>query len=222
MEMLSRRLFSLTGLALALAGCERHHTVLEPPAFPVDRSPADAAQRAFHDLQSIADARNYPDLGFKSLSDVQIAKLETADPVDVFLIGVDRLRAFTPASASVEALLAPSQTTFYPVSVMGEVRSSVSVVKEDGGYRPSQLGVARLMQAYAKNRKPGADVEEFLVRTPGVNLDMLGRRRGNDLYFVLLFPRPELGAAVGVETPALQIVQHMVPLAQHIVDDLPG
>jgi hypothetical protein len=218
--MLSRRAFGVLGLALAALGGCLPRTETEPPN-PVDKTADDAASRALRDLTSFITPSNYSQYGFRSVSELQVAKLDP--PIDVYIIGVDQLQAFSPARAAVDSLLVRSQSTLYPVSVMGDVRSSVTVVQDNGGYRPSELGVAQLMQAFHANRRPGPGVQEFLVSTPGLNLEMLGRRRGGALYLVLLFPNPDLGQGlpVGAEIPALTMVEQMVKLAQQ-TDNQPG
>src|SRR5579884_2564820 len=138
---------SLGILALGVflvTGCSRHPSQPPPPA----QQPQQAAENAIGVLQKLVNEQNYKSLGFDSLDEVQRAQL--AAPMQVFNIGLDKLKGYQ-AGQDPNTLLASSAETIYPVTVDGKVKTGVTIVHKEQGYEPSSFGNADIIKRLTGN-----------------------------------------------------------------------
>jgi len=179
-----------------------------PPPPPSGSSDA-AARDALKDLQDLATAKNYADLGFDSLEQVRQAQL--GQPMEMYDIGLDAIRSYKPGM-KIDGLWTKSSETIYPVTVHGAVKSSVTVVQDGQGYEPSGMGGAPIVKELSRYRQAASD---SVVSVPGLNLTFLGRRSGGDVLLTLIFPAQDLPTLPpGRPTPAGDVLQLLVPLAK--------
>jgi hypothetical protein len=189
-----------------------------PPPYPLVPSPKAAAEKALADLKFMTTAQTFAELGFASLAEVATSQL--GEPFTIFEIARDAIRHYVHGTPA-DGLLKLSRQTLYPVTASGLVRSSVSIVKEPGGYRPSLLGGAAVIKALSFYRRHPSGVSDTVVRIPSLNLLFLSRRKNGDLMFVPVFNEPELGLIANEETSAEVVATNMIPLA-NAASDLPG
>jgi hypothetical protein len=210
--MWSRRHLGVLLLAGGLtAACDRLWPGRGPPPYRLLPTAEAAAAKALADLQFVTNKQNFGELGFASLAEVATSQL--GEPLTIFEIARDRIRAYVHGTP-VEGLLIRSRETLYPVVVQGVVKSSVSIVQEPGGFRPSMLGGPVVMKALALYRRHDGGVSDVVVRIPSLNLLFLGRRKNGDLRLVPVFDIPEIHLLANQDMPAEQVLDQLVPLAR--------
>jgi hypothetical protein len=206
--MRSRYWIPMTAAALLLAaGCAQHRGENAPPQ---TGDAQQAASNALATLQKLVTQQNYKALGFASPDEVKSATL--APPLTLYNIGLDRLKSYK-AGQDANALLTASSETIYPVTVGGQVRSSVTVVKKETGYTTASFGNADIVKALSRYRganTPGA----FAVRIPAFSMYFLGNRVENRLMLTPISEDSRLSFRIGVAVPAEDVLKAIIPLAQ--------
>lgn len=205
-----RSLHCLTVIAAALlvaGGCERHRGENAPPAAGDTQQ---AASNGLATLQKLVTAQNYKGLGFTSPGEVKSAAL--APPLALYNIGLDRLKSYQ-AGQDPNTLLTPSSETIYPVTVGGQVRSSLTVVKKETGYTAAGFGNADIVQGLARYRTANTP-DAFAVRIPAFSLYFLGNRAENRLMFTPVTEDNRFPFRIGVTLPAEDVLKAIAPAAQ--------
>jgi hypothetical protein len=195
------------GATLAAAGCAQKPSAGAPqPASDTGQ----AASNALATLRKLVTEQNFKSMGFNSLDEVKSAQL--SDPLPMSNFGLDRLKNYQ-AGQDANTLLSPSTETIYPVTLGGEVRSSVTLVKKDSGYAVASFGNAEVVKSLTRYRNantPGA----FVVRIPTLGIYMLGSRVGNRLMLTPIVEDTRLPFRPGVAVPADDVLKALAPLAQ--------
>lgn len=180
----------------------------KPP--PLTAQASEAASGALGVLRQLVTAQNYRAMGFDSLEEVSRAKL--GQPLNVNNIGLDRLREYQPGG-NPEELLSPAADIVYPVVVDGAVKSSLTIVKKDGGYASSAFGnadVAKRLWRY----QPAATPDTFIVRVPALSIYFVGQRTSAGLLLTPIVSDPRLRIPEGKPLPADLVLAQLVPLAK--------
>jgi hypothetical protein len=141
--------------------------------------PEDAANLALNLLQDVVDEHNYKQLGFDSPAQAQQA-VSGKQPLDVYIVRLDKLREWNGQEGGAEALVLQSKTSevVYPVLVDTQVKSTVSIFRDKTGYRPAMFGNAQLAGTLARYRQSDAD---FIVRAPAFATYFIGRKTGDQV-----------------------------------------
>ena len=201
-----RSLLVTCGLLLFMVGCQKSN---EPPK-PPSPQPQEAATTAIGVFQKMVNAENFRSLGFDSADQVKQAQLGA--PLAVFDVGLDQLKTYK-AGVDPNTLLVQSSKTLYPVTVDGQVKSSVTISHKESGYQASSFGNAEIIKSLSRYRQTQAASGDFVVRVPAFNMYYLGRRVENRLVLIPIVDDPRLklkpGEAVSVET----VLDQLVPLA---------
>lgn len=198
-----RSLILIAGLLLLTVACQNKP---EPPQ-PPSQQPEEAATTAIGVLQKLVTQDNYRSMGFDSLDQVKQAQL--GSPMPVFDIGLEQLKGYkTGTDAS--SLLTQNPKTIYPVTVNGEVKSSVTISHKAEGYQASSFGNADIVKRLSEYRQPQGD---FVVRVPAFNMYYVGRKVENRLLLVPIIDDPRLKAKPGEAIPAENLLEQLVPLA---------
>ena len=190
-------------LVLVMAGCQQDRGKPKPPS----PQPQQAAGDALGVLQKLVNDQNYKAMGFDSADEVKQAQL--AQPLTVYNIGLEQLKGYK-TGANPDSLLTKNSETIYPVTVNGQVKSSVSVVQKSGGYEPSSFGNAAIVKSLAGYRQSEND---FVVRVPAFNMYFLGRRVENRLLLIPIVEDPRLKVRAGEPVPAETVLEQLVPIA---------
>ena len=190
-------------LVLVMAGCQQDRGKPKPPS----PQPQQAAGDALGVLQKLVNDQNYKAMGFDSADEVKQAQL--AQPLTVYNIGLEQLKGYK-TGANPDSLLTKNSETIYPVTVNGQVKSSVSVVQKSGGYEPSSFGNAAIVKSLAGYRQSESD---FVVRVPAFNMYFLGRRVENRLLLIPIVEDPRLKVRAGEPVPAETVLEQLVPIA---------
>ena len=188
---------------LLLTACERAQNP-KPPA----PQPQQAAQDAIGVLQKLVNAENYKSLGFDSVDEVKQAQL--GQPMEIFNIPLDKLKSYQSGSDP-NSLLSQSSETMYPVTVGGQAKSSVTIMKKENGYTASSFGNAPIARGLSRNQSTGQG--DFVVRVPALNFYFVGRRVENFLVLVPIVDDPRLGVKAGEAVPAERLLPQMVIVA---------
>jgi hypothetical protein len=205
--MRSQHWIAVIAATLLAAGCaQQRGTNAPPPAGDAQQ----AASNALATLQKLVTEQNYKALGFTSPDEVKSATL--AKPLAQYNIGLDRLKGYQ-AGQDANALLTTSSETIYPVTVGGQVRSSVTVVKKETGYTTASFGNATIVKGLSLYR--GANTPDgFAVRIPVFGMYFLGSRVENRLMLTPISEDSRLPFRTGVAVPAEDVLKAIIPLAQ--------
>jgi hypothetical protein len=154
----------LTCSLLVLAGCSDKRAA-------ASRDPQEAATQGRDVFESLVDEQTYEGFGFDSLKEVKDAEL--GRPMAVFYVPPDRLRDFY-AGQDAAGLLVRSPEAIYPLSVNGQVRSSITVVQTgEEAYRAAGFGDGLLVKRLSSYRSNDAS-DEFVVHVLGLHMYFLG------------------------------------------------
>ena len=205
--MRSQHWIALIAAALLAVGCAQQRGTNAPP--PTGDA-QQAASNALATLQKLVTEQNYKALGFTSPDEVKSATL--AQPLAQYNIGLDRLKSYQ-AGQDANALLTSSSETIYPVTVGGQVRSSVTVVKKETGYTTASFGNATIVKGLTLYRGANAP-DGFAVRIPAFGMYFLGSRAENRLMLTPISEDSRLPFRTGVAVPAEDVLKAIIPLAQ--------
>lgn len=179
----------IVALACTLGGCQTTHP--HPTS-----SQAHAAQNGLATLKEAVNARNYASLGFKSPEEVRQATL--GDPLQVYRVQLDALRAFT-AETDPETLLVDIRRSLYPVKVGDRVATSVFVIADRRGWRASELGNAAVAQLVSRYRHGAGD---FIVHVPALKSWFVADRVEGKLVLTPVMDDPRTKLRAGQTLPA--------------------
>ena len=174
------------------------------------RQESNLEQAASVGLATLKQLAAGPDAGLHGLREGDAANATLGQKYDVYMIGLDRLRDYQ-AGGSATNLLARTPDTLFPVLVNGEVRSSITVTQESGGFTASAVGAVPSIQAASRTER---SPDDFLVRVPALGFEFIGRRADGRVFLVLTTPDPRLRLRAGAETPAETVLEQLVPIAQ--------
>jgi hypothetical protein len=172
------------GLIVGAAGTSGFAQAPSQPGAPVGQDLAAAreqAQRSLSGLRSFVTPETFQRLGFESIEEVSRARIE--EPIPVFIVTLDRLRAYTRGQDPAN-LLVPTNQVRFPLSVDGEVRSSITLRLTSGTWEVERIGrpeltkrLSEVIQASAPGAPLGARAASFFqVSILGLNLDFVGQR----------------------------------------------
>ena len=178
----------------------------------------EAATHARDVIRQFKDEIHLKELGFGSTADASNSELGA--PFRVYRVGLNRLASYQP-NQDPETLLTDTQRTLIPVSVGGEVRSSVSVTKakNQDGWKISKRGSPNLIRLLQRFRKANTN---FVVWIPALGMRFLGDRKDGQLRLTSLEDVPRFGFKAGQELPAVNIFAKLIAEAKATLqDDLP-
>jgi hypothetical protein len=167
----------------------------------------DAAQGGLATLRQLVTDQNFREMGFDSRDDV--GRAAVAPPWTMFNIGLDQLKRYQ-RGADVNALLTASAETIFPVTVNGQVKSSITVTKADAGFKPSSFGNAALVKAIAPHTQAAGS---FIVRVPAFNMYYVGTRVDGRLMLTAIIDDTRMKTQVGVAVPAEQVLEELARIA---------
>ena len=188
-----RSLITIIVLVSLLVGCESKQSPKPPSA-----QPQQAADNAIGVLQKLVNEQNYRSFGFDSVDEVKQAQL--SQPLAVMNIPLDALKGYQ-AGTDPQSLLVKTSETIYPVTVNGQVKSSVTIVHTETGYAPSSFGNAPIVKALSQYRQLTNAQSEFVGRVPALNLYFLGRTVEGKTMIVPIAEDPRMKLRPGEPVP---------------------
>jgi hypothetical protein len=197
---------SFIGVAIVLmSSCTQ--TAEAPQALATE--PQAAADHALTVFQKLVNPGNFKTLGLDSIDEAKQAKLGT--PLEIFNIGLEKLRGYKAGDDS-EALLTKSSETVYPLLVNGQVKSSVTVLHKESGYQPSSFGNADVVKRLVAAEKSESGTS-FIVRVPALNMFFLGGHTDGKLVLTPIIDDSRLELRGGETLPADLVLVRLVPIA---------
>jgi hypothetical protein len=179
----------IVAMACVLGGCQTS----QPRA---SNSETTAAQHGLATLRQVVNAGNYASLGFESPDEVRKATL--GEPLQVYQVRLDALRAFT-GQANPETLLVDIRRNLYPVKVGDRVATSIFVMGSREGWRASELGNAAVARLVSRYRHGAGD---FVVHVPAMKAYFVADRVEGKLLLTPVMDDPRTKLRAGETLPA--------------------
>lgn len=179
----------IVAMACLLGGCQTSQP--RPTA-----SQTRAAEHGLATLRHVVNAGNYASLGFESEDEVRRATL--GEPLQVFQVRLDALRAFT-GQTDPETLLVDIRRTLYPVKVGDRVATSIFVTGAREGWRASELGNAAVARLVSRYRHGAGD---FVVHVPALKSWFVAHRVEGKLLLTPVMDDPRTKLRAGETVPA--------------------
>ena len=170
-----------------------------------------AAEQGLQTFRALVNAGNYAALGFAKADDVQRAQL--AAPLAIRSIGLDALKRGETGDAA--ALLVDDKRSLYPLTVDGNVVSSLTVGGRDDGYRTTDFGNAAYAQLVSRYRQADGD---FLVQVPALKTTFVARQNADGLLLTPTLDDPAYGWKAGEVLSAARVL----PLLQKAAEAYNG
>jgi len=169
-------------------------------------------------LKSLISPANAKLLGFDTAQDVLL--IHIGKPLDIRTIGINSLRAYRPGDP-VAPLILQLDSRLYPLSVDGNVRSSLVVSRIQGTdtFTGTAWGLVKLITLVTKYKKADSD---FVVWIPALNLHFLGNRPDESLMLTPLATRKLYGLIEGVPVQAAVVFALLAQQARAHDENSPG
>jgi hypothetical protein len=198
-----RPMLLLACSVLLLAGCTDKR---ESPS----RDPQAAASKGRAIFQSLINQQTYEGFGFETVDEA--GQIQLGPPMPVFDVPPERLWGFSRGKDANE-LLVRSFETIYPITVKGQVRSSLTVVqtgKEE--YRAAGFGDAALVKqlfSFRIDDKAAA----FVVRVLGLHMYFMGQKTQGHFTLTPIYEESRLGLRAGERYEADEVFQRLGQIA---------
>lgn len=176
------------------------------------QSSAEAAQAGLEVLRSLVRSDNAGRLGFNSAEQAQHAQL--GDPMNVFMVGLDALKAYK-AGTNPSELLTDVHKQIYPVMLDQQTVSSVSVVHHNVGWTATEFGNAAVARALAEHRK---NKDDIVVWVPALKVYFVARGSGETLALTPIANDSRFEFKAGESIPASRAFATL----QHGIDEYNG
>ncbi len=195
--------------AFLMMGCTQRKNEPKPAAMELQ----EAGENAIDVLQKLVNEQNYKSLGFLTIGEVQQAEL--GEPMEVYNMGLEKLRSFR-AGQDPNSVLMLSVETIFPVTVGSEVRTGVTISHREQGYEASSFGNADVVRRLAGYRQ---SPKEFAVRIPALNMYFVGRHVETCILLMPIINDPRLKLQAGETAPLEVVVKQLRPYLTHHSSD---
>jgi hypothetical protein len=177
------------------------------------------AQRSLGGLRSFVTPETFQRLGFESVEEVNNAQIE--QPIPIFMVPLDRLRQYKSGGNPADLLLRTNEIRV-PLTVSGQVRSSMTLRQTQGGWEVARIGRPQLTKELLGAIKPPAPAAQapgdafFEVTIPALNLEFVGRREDTRVLLTSLVSEPLYELQAGETLDARQVFDHLAPFAEQL------
>ena len=175
------------------------------------------AVQALGTLQKLVTPQNAVRMGFLSPEEAATAKL--IQPLPVFIVQLDELRAYS-SSADPIALLHPLEKIIVPAAVSGEVKSSIVIEKKGEKWAATSFGGPNLVKllSRARDASVGAGAASpshcVAVYIAGLNQYFVGFGSSGTLMLTPVVDDVSLGFQAGQPVRASAVFAKLAPVAQ--------
>jgi len=175
------------------------------------------ARISLTELRQLVDDQNYAKLGFHSPDEPERMQLGT--PMQVYFVGLDRVRQFQSGQAP-DDLLTDVSEMVYPVQVDDEVRCSLVVKKNSGDWQVQRYGQPRLSRMLTQMRDQLANdsgrpkEDYFEVEIPAMYLVFVGHHDNNELKLTPVHDQPDFGFEAGKPESGSEVFTKLSDAAQ--------
>jgi hypothetical protein len=179
------------------------------------------AQRSAAGLRSFVTPETFERLGFESIDEVN--RVQLGVPIPIFMVPLDRLREYRPGQDPADFFVSTNEVRF-PLSVDGQVRSSITLRRTNGGWEVARIGrpqlskeISQVIQASA----PGAPLAPrpgtfFEVTIPALSLEFVGQRADNRILLTSLVNEQLYDLQTGQTLDAREVFERLVPFARQL------
>ncbi|KPK91871.1 MAG: hypothetical protein AMJ94_06245 [Deltaproteobacteria bacterium SM23_61] len=156
----------------------------------------------------LVNSKNFKQMGFESVEEVKSAALEV--PLKEYIVPLDPLRKYEP-NTDPRTLLSDTGEVTYPVRVGDRVRSSLTISKAEGKWKPISFGDANLHKLVARIRDKNSrtaglqKTDYFIVRIPALSLVFLGYEKEDRLLLVPILDDSAYGFRAGASIQARDV-----------------
>jgi hypothetical protein len=191
---------------------QTQETILSKLRTSVAESQA-AATAGLAAFKTLAKTGNIQSYGFQQGDDIASAALGQASVE--FLVRLDQLREYQPGKDAV-SLLSGGDKVVYPVTIGGQVRSSIVVDKGASGWKAVAFGGPQLIQrlSEARGKVSAQAAATMLVNVGALGAYFLGEIRGAQLFLSSLADQPELNLKAGATDEAPKVFAALAPIAR--------
>ena len=184
----------------------------------VPEPPPEASQAAAQGKKSFArlakSDKLAQELGFLSAAEAADGNTSLGTPFSIVRLRVDLLQNFPPDADPTKIVVFGGEF-IYPVTVEGQVRSSLTVTRirsdSDPSWRPTEWGAPGLIRLLDKARKTtGVSAPSFALAIPELSRHFLGNIVGFKFWIIPLYSEPKLGLEEGVPIPAKVVFGKLV------------
>jgi hypothetical protein len=212
MQRLIRLTAAMTATTTVILMAQTKETILSKLRISIAESqPAGAAGLAeFKRLAKIGNIQSY---GFQQADDISSAALGQA--AVEFLVRLDQLRDYQP-NKDAASLMSGGDKVVYPVTINGQVRSSIVVDKGASGWKAVAFGGPQLIRRFseARSKVSAQDTATILVNVASLGVYFLGEVRGGQLMLSALADQPDLNLKAGSTEVASKIFAALAPIAR--------
>ena len=155
----------------------------------------------------------------------EASQADVGSPMADFMIDLTALKNWDGNDPT--KLLRATGQYVYPINVDGETRTSVTIAKVRGEWKPAIFGSPDEAQARSQVRKsvasnaPGGGSPIVQVRVPAFNAVFVAQQTKDQLDFTPLESLPDLGIKAGDTEPAKQVLLKLQPIAKEMDPDVP-
>jgi hypothetical protein len=194
-------------------------------ARPVFSNSADAAAGSLATLADLVGGDSPAKRGFNSIAEAKSASIGGGVPVK--FVRLDQLTAYKAGRE--KTLLTDTRQVVYPVTVGGDVRTSVTVQQQsDGTWQITKYGSANLAKTLdsAVQRvavKKAVDAGSVsLVEIPTVGATFMSHTERDALMLTALYDVPGTSLTAGSTLPAGEVFSALSKVAAQVNPDLPN
>jgi hypothetical protein len=174
-----------------------------------------AAREALSTFAQLVTPRNAQDMGFEKPDQVRSATVGV--PLPEFQIRLDDLQGYATGT-NPGRLLHETGLFLFPVLVAEQVRSSLTIQHERGGYKAVAFGAPGFIRSTSRVIGGIAGAGErrdfFLVRIPALNVFFVAYPDGGKLVFASVLDDPRFDLKSGEPLPAEKALERLVPAAR--------
>lgn len=207
--------FGMTAIALFCCRPVIASAQLKPAEIPKEAH--EEAERSLPTLRHIVTPETYKKLGFESAEEADRARLEA--PMRILMVRLDQLREYRPGT-KISEMLEDTHEVRYPISVDGQVRTSVVMHQIEGKWQVAKFGRPALTQAVtAVVRKHVARTPAeglFEVKIPALNLYFVGWEAESSLMLTATMDDSRFDLKQGEELDAKQLFTRIAPYAREL------
>lgn len=158
-----------------------------------------------------------PALKMLDLTEEEAANTTRGQKLNVFILGLDKLKAFQPDGMA-KKILVDTKEIVYPIYVGGKLKTAISIRKGDGGWNTASMGSGEIqfLEPIRKTHSQANNIDEksyFIVRIPPMYLSFLGYEKGADLFLIPTHEHSDMNFEIGKSVLAEQIILQIQPFA---------
>jgi len=194
-------------------------------AFVVPEAPEEAKRVATKGKKTLErmvknNDKHAQDLGFRSAAEAADTNTKLGAAFPRIRVDLNALLDFEP-DMDPTTLLVPTGEFIYPVTVDGQVRSSLTVSflgrdpQTDEVWRTTEWGARGLIRVLDKTRKTAeVSISSFALVIPDLYRYFLGNISGEKFVIIPMYDEPLLGFQAGKPLPAKVVFQKLLPEAK--------